>query len=314
MQSRLAFGGLALQSAKETPATEAAYRFGLTGGQVVSAEIEEEALNPTGEQRIAEGRERLTVQPGASLEMYALPESLGLLLMGAFGGVSTDGPGPYDHTFSPATSLPYLTVFGEHNSDGWSVEDARVDTLEISWDGTGSAEVSAELLGRRITPGSWTYAAHEHSTAPLRGVGGTFEVDGQAARVMSGSLSIANNLEALVLSRDVQPDDVVVGGSEVTVSLTVAAESLDLWRSILTGSAGGTDPSETPFQADAKLTLVSGTDSLEVDVTEGVWLAEFPEADPDGGPVELELEGIVLENATAGITALLTNGVADYTA
>ena len=313
MQSRLAFAGLGVQSAKGTPAPEATYRFGLTGGQVISAEIEEENLQPTGEDRLPEGRERITVTPGAALELYAIPKTLGVLLLGALGSVETSGTGPYEHTFEASPDLPYLTVFGEHNNDAYTVEDARVDSLEISWDGSGSGEVTAELLGCKVGAGSWSHGEHEFSRRPLRGLGGEFTVDGATARVMSGSVSIGNNLEPLHLSDVIEPDDVTLGNTEVEVSLTVAATDLSLWRSVVMGSAAGTEASGEPFYGDAVLKLVAGEDeSLTLNLLDSTWVTEFPEADPDGGPVELELEGIALVNDQAAFSAVLENDVDSY--
>lgn len=325
INSALALVGAAKQTAKGSPAAAPAYGHGVAGGQIMTLEIEQEADDVTAGARVTANVNRTSATAGADWEGRVYPRSVGLWLYSIFGNVVTTGAGPFSHAFTAGDDVPYLTTFGRLGGEYYTVQDFKVDEAEFSWDGTEPVEFS--LSGMGTIPGflggtAWTAVTNDSRSRYLVPVGGTFELSAAGAvpapaRIRAGSVSIANNLETILLSGSVVPDDVHVGRQEYEVSLTVVPENMNLWRETVTGSAAGTAVDECPVFGSFSVTFVDPCDPAAVSLTfEGLkvaFLADFPEASPDGAPVELELTGLPILPATgAALTATLQNSVASY--
>lgn len=317
VQTRLSEAGLAKQSAKGSAETNPEYAFGVLGGTVINADVSEDDLNPTSDSRIVETRERTLVVPGTDYEAVAMSQSIGLMLLGACGSVSTTGTGPYTHTFTTADDLPYLTAAAKYGGEFYRVQDAKIDELTLSWDDAGAAQVATTALGIDVLfdeGTAYTATTTEKPNDPLRPVGGTMNVDGAGAKVQSAEITVTNNLEAVDLSDSVLADDVFPGMQGVEVSLTVVPDNLDEWQTRLTGSATGTDISDDVNFGSVDLNLSNdGGDTLQFTASELAFMATMPDADPDGGPAEVELEGIVTQPSTGDeFQFVLSNGVSAY--
>lgn len=319
VQRRIAQFGAARQTAKGTYPTAATYRWGLSGGRVVEAEVNEEDLTTTWGSRVIEGHDRLHVLPGASAEFVALPQFVGLLLFGAAGSVATAGiAAPYTHTITHGDEVPYITLFGRQATDYFRVQDAKVDELELSWDTTGALRGSASFKGLALvfdgTTASTATTDERLSGGTLKGVGGTFTIEGATATVRSGSIKVANNLEAINGSDATLPKDVFTGLQEVSVSLTIVPDDMNLWRRVITGSATGVAVSPIPQYGAVQIrhVLDANTD-LAFASSRLKFATEMVEADPGGGPAEVALEGVVAAPATGQpYTFTLRNAVASY--
>lgn len=152
VQKSLAKVGLAIQSGKGTPATTPEYVFGVLGGNVGSASVDEAELDTTWDTRGLADVQRLGVTTGAEIELVGMSQSIGRLLAGVCG--TATGPSAGVHTITPGTSLSYHTLFGELGGNGVNqtiVQDAKIDSLEISWDKSGAVKVKVSIMGCTMT-------------------------------------------------------------------------------------------------------------------------------------------------------------------
>lgn len=322
IQSAIALAGIAKQAAKGSAAAAPTFGYGVRGGSVAQISVEQELEDLTSAKRIAPSVTRTAVATGQDFTTRAFPGSLGLWLLGALGSVATTGAGPYVHTITPADDLPYMTLFGKLGASIFSVEDAKIDELVLSWTESQPLEVALTALGCGLGfPGTFTPGTDESRETFLTAASGTFKMDVDSdtpvvARIVGGEISIANALEAIRLSGSIVPEDVFPGRHEFGVTLTTRPTNLDDWRTVLTGSAAGTDPSEVTVYGSFEITFtLAGGEQLVITADRVAFTAEFPEAQPSGGAVELELTGMVVQPATGAdpaITFELTNDVTSY--
>jgi hypothetical protein len=322
LNKRIAFVGLDRQvSGKGTLAATAAYGLGLRGGGVLAAEIEQDYEEVTSTSRLPPSAYRSGVNPGASFTTRVWNKSAGLLYLGALGAISTTGTNPYTHVITPAATLPYLTLFSRLDTEYHKVRDCAIGELGLSWSGREPPELSVTVAGTVGTyyTTSWSATNDDSVAQAMSPVGGTFKVETigttpAPATVTGGTITISNNLIPVLDSSKVEPDDQWPGLHQITVSLTVIPADTNLWQQILTGSGSATAATATPQYGSFQTTFLgSGGATLDLTAPRIAFLGEYPEADPGGGPVELELEGtVVIPTSGAAFTATLINATASY--
>lgn len=319
LQSAIAQIGAAKQSGKGSAAASPTFAHGVTDGAVLSVDITQDADERTSGSLGLSDINRTGAMPAAGFTARAHPKSLGLYLFAALGGKSVTGAGPYTHVFTPADSLPYLSLFGKLDSVLTQVQDYKVDTLGISWSENEPLEVSVEGMGTVLSfPVSFSPSVDDTQATYFSPVGGTFTLDTDSgtpvtARVQGGEVSIANGLEGITLSGAITPDDIFNAQREVTCSFDIVPENLNDWRTIVTGSAAGAGITGTPPIGSFSVQFVNGTDTFTLAASRVAFTCDFPDADPSGGPVTLTLAGVVLKPAgSAQVTATLVNGQASY--
>lgn len=321
IQTALAIVGLAKQAAKGTPTAEPTFVEGMTDGGAFKVDVDQSPEDQTLDaSRLAVDANRGSVVPGLNYSTRAHAKSLGLKLYAALGAIATVGAGPYTHTITPATDLPYVTGWGKFNSVLHRVQDAKVDELNIEWEEAGPLTVEATLIGTVMGfPGTITPVVDDSAAAYFRAAGGTFKLDTASAvpvtaPIKGGSVKIANGVSPVILSASVVPDDVAVAHQEITVGLTLVVSNLDEWRKVITGTSGGATPSQVAIfgSFETKFVIDANTD-LILTAPRVPFMCDFPEADAGGGAAELELEGVaVLPAAGAAFTATLRNAHVAY--
>lgn len=323
IQSITAVTGIAKQSAKGTLAANPTFAHGLTGGSPISVEPSQKALAVTSGKRVANNMIRETVMNGASVKAPGYMKSLGLWLLGALGTDTVTGTGPYVHTYSTG-DLPYLSVFAKGLSTTVeAIRDCKVDELSLKWDGSKPVDMDVKVAGTVFSyPATFTPTTDETgSESFLVPVGGSFQFDAigsslVSARVTKGELTIKNNVSAIDPSASIEADDVYEGIQEHTLKLTIVPDDLADFRKVVTGSASGTSISATVPTGSVSLTFKenNGTGQLVVTGSKVAFLTKFPDADPKGGAVEIELVGTALMPAggTAPLVYALTNAQASY--
>src|SRR5581483_7645171 len=149
VQKRLVAIGLAKQTAKGSPASQPTFYWGVTRGKPANWAITEEAVEVTGSNPVFTDVDRTLVVPGADFTSLIHPKAIGLLLYGALGSIATTGAGvPYQHVLTPALDLPYLTFFGKaFGGDYMTVQDVKIDSLEITQNNAGRLFVAATMMG-----------------------------------------------------------------------------------------------------------------------------------------------------------------------
>lgn len=320
MQSAIALVGVAKQTAKGAAAAQPTFQHGITDGSVLKVDVTQDREEHTSGSRFSPGVNRTEAIPGAEFTMRAHPKTLGLYLYAALGAISTTGAGPYTHTITLGADLPYLSLFGKQNTDLYRIPDCKIDQLSLSWSGNEPLEVSLQALGCELdVQGTWTPTTDEALASYWTPVGGTFQldIDGTtlaAAPITGGEIQIANNAQPIMLSGVITPDDIAVGAQTIDVSLEMTPANLNDWRTVVTGSTGGTDVSGTPVYGSFSVAFVNGTDTLTIACTRVPFLIDFPDADPAGGALTITAAGLVVQ-PTAGttpITATVVNGHTSY--
>ncbi len=313
--------GYGKQTAKGTPIAAPTFGHGVTGGKIAKVDLDQKPDEITSAYRAPAVVLRQGVATGSDFSTRAFVKSLGLLLLGAFGSVSVTGTGPYVHVFSLGDDLPYLTIFGKYDGQLVSVQDAKIDELALAWEGAKPLEVNATALGTILGfPVSFTPGTDDSRGEFFVPGGGTFklDVDGSTlavARITGGSVKVANNLEVITPSASIVPDDIEPGQQTSASTLKLIPADFAEWRTIVTGTAAGSAISEVPVIGSFELTFVNGANTLKLAGARVPFLCDFPEADPKGGPVELELKGepiLPTSGTISPIVATLTNDVATY--
>jgi len=320
LQKRIAFVGISKQTAKGAGAAAATYGLGVRGGSTLMVDLQQENDAITFASRVSSYDNRLSITPGASIQTRLWPRSAGLLLYGALGAINTTGAGPYTHAITPGSTLPYLTFFSQYDTEYHKVVDCKVNTLNLAWSERSPVEVDFDLLGITATlyTASYTTTNDENGQSRFIPPGGVFQVDTSSgtpasAKIVGGRISIQNNLVPIPLSAAVTPDDVFEAEAALEVELRLMPDNTNEWRKIITGAVGGTTPTGTEIYGSfsTKFTIDASND-LTITSTRVAFLADYPEADPSGGPAELTLIGRIKKPAGAAITATLINSVTSY--
>lgn len=323
LQTLSALIGVAKQSARGTLAANPTFSHGLSGGAPVSVEPEQNVLEVTAGKRVQSTMTRDVVANGAGVQAPAYMKTLGLYLLGALGSVTTSGTGTYTHTYATG-DLPYLSIFAKGiGADIEAVRDCKIDELTLSWEGAKPVELSVTAMGTVFSyPATFSATTDETgSTSFLVPVGGTFEIDPigstlASARVVSGSLTIRNNVERVNASAAIESSDIVEGIQEHTLTLTIVPDDLSAFRKIMTGSASGTSVSGSVPYGSLNLKFVENGGSGELAVTgdKVAFMTAIPEVAPAGGAVQIELAGtaVLPSGGTSPLVYVLKNAQATY--
>ena len=316
--------GFAKQSAKGTIAANPTFTHGLTGGSPLVVDSQQSALDVTSSKRVQNNVYRDTVKNGANIQALCYLKTFGAYLLAAIGADTVTGAGPYVHTYS-TNDLLYFTVFVK-GVDGTieAVKDCKLDELGLKWDGSKPVEMTAKFMGTNFSyPATFVATVNEeNSESFLTPLGGAFTIDPigstlVAATVVGGELTIKNNLSPVDPSATVEASDQWEGVQEHSLKLTVIPDDLLAFRKTVTGAGAGTAASVTAPLGSVSLTFkenAAGTGGLVVTGSKIAFLTAFPDADPKGGPIQVELAGLaVLPTAgTAPLVYVLTNGQTAY--
>lgn len=324
LQKRLVAIGVGKQTALGAPAAEPFAWFGVKDGKPAQWEIDEDVIELTGDKPVYSEVDRTLVVPGAEFTSLLHPKMLGLLLYGALGSLVTTGAGPFTHVSVPANDNPYLTFWGRaFGGDYMRVEDCKIDELEISWENAGHVSLAMTAMGVVFNWGAVaptpTNDESVGGTPLFRAAGGVFKVDPASGvpierPVVSGSIKITNNTEAVPQSKSVQPSDVMPGVKDIEYTLTIAPNDLSDVRKAVTGGAAGTTIGNVPVYGslDWLFTIDANTD-LRIEAPRVQAMIEAPEADPAGGYLEVELGGKAVQPAAGdALKTTLRNTVAVY--
>jgi len=188
-----------------------------------------------------------------SIDLPANPENgLGLLLLAAFGSESfsasdPDGDGADEvgeHVFTPADTLPSLSVEVDRDTDTVRHVGAGIDTLELSHTAedklTASADAIAQEPNSDVPSATPTYSDLRN----FRWNDITLDVDGsdRVPDVQEATFTIENNLGAEFRGERTL-SKMSVGERPVTATLSLDFETTNLFEKFL-GEAGATSPQD----------------------------------------------------------------------
>jgi hypothetical protein len=331
VQKGKAVVGIAGQTAMGVAAAEAVFAHTLTGGKLIDVPVEQNPDETTSGDRERSFAIRTGVSPSfGPWTSHAYLRSLGLYLLGVYGTVVDGGvPGAYTHTYGVGDELPYLTAWSLIDVEYQQVSDVKISELGLTWDGPGPLELSVNGPACAVDANAdaWDLPTgsddESGSDAFLIPTGGTFKIaaDGDApatALITGGEVKISNELETIPSSATLLPGLLAEKMLATEVTLKVVPENLELWRTILTGSASGSTPQEVPAYGSFEISFVehgTGTGTLALRAHRVAFMCDFPDVDPAGGYVELDMAGVCFKTTTyPGVVPVLTNAVAEYSA
>lgn len=306
------------QTAFGTLAANRKYGFGLRSGKLYDAGREVKYEELTTADRFPPSAYIDAALPVVDVVTRAWPRSVVMLLENALGTRVTTGAGdPFLHTITPAAFPGYLTVATRLDTEYHKIRDCRVDTLSFSWTGAAPLEMAVRLMGcvSTLYTSSGNPTTDDSDQQSFYPSGGVFQLDTDSstpatADITGGTITIANHLSPVPISRQIEPNDVWPGLHEITTTLRmIPATNTNLWRAIITGSDAGTAVSPTPVYGSfhTLFTITAGTRDLDFAASRQAWDGDYPDPDPAGGPVELELTSTVVKPAGDAFTALVHN-------
>jgi hypothetical protein len=305
------------QTAFGTLAANRKYGFGVRSGSILDAGVDQAFEELTTANRFPPSAYRSGALWTVDAVSRAWPRSVAMLLENALGGrVTTGGADPFLHTITPADVPGYLTAATRLDTEYHKIRDCRVDVLSFSWNQAEPVEMGVRLMGTVGSPytSSGDPSTDDSDQQSFFPAGGVFAMDSDSitpvtADITGGTITIANHLEPVRVSRSLEPIDVWPGLHEITVTLRLIPTNTTLWRSVVTGTDAGTALGNAPVYGSfhTLFTITAGTRDLDLAATRIAFMGDYPEPDPAGGPVEIELTGTVVKPAAAAFTALVHN-------
>lgn len=181
---------------------------------------------------------KVGVNAAGGFEFIPRAESIGLLLRGVLGAVSTaTGATYHTHTFKMATDqfdLPYWTVRRRTTVGGDVASDVRVAGLSFTFRAANFLRATGALLGAG-TPSfvddttAWAAADYLDTKPPFLTCKGTVELPtGDSLKAIRGSITIGNNmpLDEQYILGEYGPDDIEVVNRAIAMTFLVKADAV----------------------------------------------------------------------------------------
>lgn len=259
--------GLAKQTAKgseNTTDAEFQYFYFSEGPGVSPVPIVVPLDQEIGSGSLIRNVKRLGVSSGGSVSMIPRAESIGWLLLGALGTVSTVTSAGYNtHTFkfgSNEFTTPYFTIRRRTTALGGEIApDVRVAGLSFNFAAADFLRADAAFVGaglpKKADTASWDPTSYLDPTPEFVTANGSLSLAGESLKVLRGSLAIGNNmpLDEQFIVGSLTPDDIEMVSRAIVMQATVKADA-DLYTQLMYDSAGGNNWT-TGILKDASLSM-----------------------------------------------------------
>lgn len=303
------------------------YTHGLVGGEPFSAEATVESDSVSCGVRAGIDSYKTEVNVASDIETRAYADVSGLYFLAALGDVATTGSDPYTHVFTVGDSLPELIVWSQ--IDGGAVrkiEGAKMDTLELSFDGNNPLTLGITLAGLTGSYGTVTFGTPSCFDGYFTCVGSTLKLSPDTDTpvtitndiVTAGNISISNNVEAKFGAGSITPKAIANGKCTISGSMTINCADETIQRTIETGTSSGTSLTGSmvygSFEWDFVHTSEAGY-SLKVEATRVPFTISAMTVDPEGNMLEstLSWDNCLIANAAdSPVTITLVNGESAY--
>lgn len=261
-------------------------------------------------------------------EMYTRFSGIGTLLQAALGEadtVTTTGVSTHTFTGSDAAQLPFLTVYEEISAglERARYTDAVVNTFHLEVEPNGFLMSTAGLIAVQQllgVPALDLSAVYDDTTLTV-GTNVTVKYDGVNVKAKSFSLDINNNFEDDDFRLgQFTLEDLTPKRREVTASMTLRHENLNMMRQALNGASTATAPGglttkkELEIQIDTYQEIPGATPtttkfSLNIKLHKA--LMEPFAFSPSGDDIlenDITLQAVRPDLGTSIMTAVLVNG------
>lgn len=337
-QAEGSFIGIAKQTGQGTPnTTDADFKYMLfrTGGVAPNP-----VIIPL-DQEIGGGAMlrdvvKVGVTSGGGLDIIPRPQTLGDLLYGALGDISTNDnlDGSYTHTFTLPTDqfdAPWFTVRSAPG-DVWGeqFQDVRVSGLVISFAGARFIEGAVQFIGglpTKVSTGSWNALAQVDDGPQFLSPIGDIEIPTATdVKVLSGSVAfgLAIPLDEQWIIGSYSPDDFDINQRSMVITLNVKVTDDVLYTKMMYDPASGSAwLADIYSESDIKIYMASPTEAasgqpFELDMNaysagSNIKWTATPIALRAGRQVVMRMTGVVVNVAgQEPVTVVLTNQESGY--
>ena len=326
----IAFAAVALQTDRDTPATEPMYEHGLTGGSPYAVSKNTASRSVSCGNRTASNSRVESIDTSPTINTLCYPDVIPLYLYAGLGHIESSAvvgkDGYFKHVITMGSDLPYLTVWGQVDKGVGRTDGCRVGTLEISASGNDYLDATVNLMGvdsefgLPAIPGNIAPSCYDGQFITTDC---TFKLDTASetpvdALVSEATFTIENNASALYSLGRAMPRDIAVGQLSAGVSVTTIPDDFKQFQKMLTGSETATKVSSKVIFGSvyAKFYLDEDHDQyIEVEASHIPFSAEFPEADPEGNEATIQFStdaAIVKQAGGSPITFTVVNKVESY--
>lgn len=293
------------QTAKGTPQSTPKFKLRVTGG-VVMPEVQILDLPETDSSVQASRAVKVGGTVTGALEGFIRADEFSFLSYLHLGAVVTSGAGPYTHTITAATQLPYATIFNAFDSTALveRLDDCRIVELNASGGSGQALSYSASVLGLSALEGSTDPVLAASTFDPLTYPNVTVTLNSVTTDIVE-SFTISSKRTASVIQGDtgMAASDSVTGRWEVTGTLRVLFENDQLYRNWLTGSTSGTTHSASLVTVPLDITATrSSSDEVKFTMTAVELRKVSLVPDASGNPIFYDVEFRAQPQATIGNT------------
>lgn len=301
------------------------YKTGFTGGNIAPVRGIER-LSETDASRDQGDAYVSSVGVEGTPEFYVRSASAGFWLSAALGTDAAPVATPTVHTITPASTLPYITVWRNISDALWErYNDCKVSGLTLSADAGSPLTAAASVVGSTTTrltadPASAVTlentAVYNFNNATISFANSTSSqiTTTQAGQfpVSSFELGISNNVSRQQTD-DVQAYDVTEGTREISLGFNLLLEDINEYRRFMynwSGSgAADLTPSSTIYTTGATFSFQIDANNIVAFTIPKLAYQEFPiEPNVAGDPITVAVRGVANRN-TPIMTATVTNSV-----
>lgn len=256
---------------------------------------------------------------GGSPQIYARDNSLGFWLQAALGTDAVTGTTPnFTHTLTPASTLPYLTVWRDVADTLWEqFLDCKVSSLVVSASAGSPLTVTPTLVGR-----SATRLTTDPSTTPAITLDNNYAYNfndatitlsgGVTALVSQFSLTIDNTVVAQQTD-NVVPIDVVEGLRRISLSFDLIFSTLAEYNAFNYGSTSGTTQGNTIYTTSAEFSFAHGANNNIDFLLPSIAYETFPvDVNAAGTPIVASITAVGQRGGSPIVTATVKNQAAVY--
>jgi hypothetical protein len=319
--------GIGEQTAKGAIATADAWVKVLTGAMGITRELIVPDPEIGGNRDIDED----TIYPGSvgaagTYEFIFRPDSLGHFIKGALGDCDSTAlsgvSGAYQHTFTPADTLPWYTILERLSNtyEAFTVTDCKFNSLDFNCKANDYLRGTAEILGNIPVSDATVTGETYEDTHPFLYAGATIKFGNDTILPIDVSFSLKNNMEdSDYRVGTIYRTDLIEKRRELVLGATIRPDDSDLLKQAIWGDKTKSSPQNTKTNISVNYKWItyekiSGNTpySLEIDVPVAV-IAPF-KVDPKGADaVEHALEIRAAKGAEDLVTITLVNTKDAYT-
>lgn len=306
------------QTAKGSAQTTPKFKLRVTGGVVVpQVQILDLPETDSSVQRSRAIKVGSTI--GGALEGFVRADEFGFLAYLHMGADNVSGAGPYTHTITAATQLPYATIYNAFDSTALvsRMMDCRVTELSCSGGAGQALTYTAAVLGLSGLEGETDPVLAVSTFEPLVYPNVTVTYNSATTDIVE-AFTINSTRAGTVIQGDtgMTASDSVTGRWGVTGTLRVLFETDAIWRDWLTDSTVGAAHSQTINTVPLNILASRGTaDEVSFDANAAEIRNVTLVPDPSGAPLFYDIEWSAKPDATIANTfeIVAKNQTASYT-